>query len=286
MILVTGATGTIGRSAVRELAACGIPFRATTRGDVSAVGTASAVQMDLADRESVATALAGADVVFLNSSQHPEMAAHQCGLVDAAAAAGVRHVVKVSAGSAATGEDKPSWVGRAHAVIEARLADSGMGWTFLRPNYFMQNLLGLAPAIAGGTLPMALDEQRLAPVDARDIAAVAATVLRDPLRHHARVYELTGPEALAPADIADRLSAGVGRPVAHVRPTLEDLRDGAVRAGAPAWIAQHVVELMALYARDGSAGVVSHDVERVSGRAPRSLAAFVADHAPRFGRAT
>jgi uncharacterized protein YbjT (DUF2867 family) len=285
MILVTGATGTIGPSVVAGLIDGGMEFRATTRRDALLGSEQFLVRMDLADRDSVVAALAGVDVVFLNSSQHPEMAAHQGGLIDAAAETGVRHIVKVSAGSAATGPDKPSWVGRAHAAIEARLEASGLGWTVLRPNYFMQNLLGLAPAISEGTLPMALDEHRLAPVDARDIAAAATAVLRDPLPHHARVYEMTGPESLTPADIADGLSAGVGRRVAHVRLTLEELRAGAARAGAPEWIGQHVVELMDLYARDESVGAVSPDVERLIGRAPSSLAKFVADHASTFGRA-
>ncbi|OLS97525.1 hypothetical protein BJF90_10455 [Pseudonocardia sp. CNS-004] len=198
MILVTGATGTIGASVVSGLIDGGMEFRATTRRDALLGSEQFLVRMDLADRDSVVAALAGVDVVFLNSSQHPEMAAHQAGLIDAAAGTGVRHIVKVSAGSAATGPDKASWVGRAHAAIEARLHASGLGWTVLRPNYFMQNLLGLAPAISGGTLPMALDDHRLALVDARDIAAAATAVLRDPLPHHARAYEMTGPESLTP----------------------------------------------------------------------------------------
>jgi NAD(P)H dehydrogenase (quinone) len=285
MILVTGATGTIGRSVVSGLTDAGLEFRATTRQDALVSSEPFLVRMDLGDRDSVAAALDGVDVVFLNSSQHPEMEAHQAGLIDAAAGAGVRHVVKVSAGSAATGPDKPSWVGRAHAAIEARLERSGLDWTVLRPNYFMQNLLGLAPAISGGALPMALGEQRLALVDARDIAAVATAVLSDPHVHRARVYELTGPESLTPADIADRLSAAAGRSVTHVPITLADLRSSTARAGAPEWIRQHVVELMDLYARDESVGVVAPDVEAVTGRAPGTLARFLEDHSTTFGRA-
>jgi NAD(P)H dehydrogenase (quinone) len=285
VILVTGATGTIGRFVVSGLIEAGTEFRATTRQDALPGSAPFLVRMDLEDRDSVEAALRGVDVAFLNSSQHPRMASHQSGLIDAAAEAGVRHVVKVSAGSAATGPDKPSWVGRAHAAIERRLERSGMEWTILRPNYFMQNLLGLAPAISAGALPMALDEHRLAPVDARDIAAVATAVLGDPLPHRARTYELTGPESLTPADIADRLSAGVGRRVTHVPLTLEVLRSSAAAAGAPEWIQQHVVELMDLYAGDESVGVVSKDVERVTGQAPGTLAGFVEDHASTFGRA-
>lgn len=286
MILVTGATGTIGRSVVSRLSDARTPFRATTRQEGLAGSKPFLVRMDLGDRDSVVAALAGVETVFLNSSQHPEMAAQQNGLIDAAAAAGVRHVVKVSAGSVATGADKPSWTGRAHAAVEARLKQSGIGSTILRPNYFMQNLLGLAPAIAAGKLPMALDGQRLALVDARDIAAVATTVLCAPEAHGGRTYELTGPEALTPTEIADRLSAALGTRITHVPLTLEELRSHAARAGAPEWMQRHVMELMHLYACDDSVGLVSQDVERVTGRAGGTLAKFVGDHASRFGNVT
>ncbi|NYI77679.1 uncharacterized protein YbjT (DUF2867 family) [Nocardioides panzhihuensis] len=268
------------------LIAARTPFRATTRQESLVGSDPSLVRMELGDRDSVVAALKGVETVFLNSSQHPEMAAHQSGLIDAAAQAGVRHVVKVSAGSAATGRDKPSWVGRAHAEIEAHLERSGLGSTILRPNYFMQNLLGLAPAIVAGKLPMALQEHRLALVDARDIAAVAAAVLRNPDAHRGRSYEVTGPESLTPADIADLISAGLGKRVNHAPLTLEELRASATRSGAPEWIQRHVVELMDIYARDDSVGLVSHDVELVTGHAPVGLAKFVDDHAPRFGSVT
>lgn len=286
MILVTGATGTIGRSVVSGLIAARTPFRATTRQESLVDSDPSLVRMELGDRDSVVAALKGVEMVFLNSSQHPEMAAHQSGLIDAAAQAGVRHVVKVSAGSAATGPDKPSWVGRAHAAIEAHLERSGLGSTILRPNYFMQNLLGLAPAIAVGKLPMALQEHRLALVDARDIAAAATAVLRNPDAHRGRSYEITGPESLTPVDIAELISAGLGKRVTHAPLTLEELRESATRAGAPEWIQRHVVELMDIYARDDSVGLVSHDVELVTGHAPAGLAKFVDDHASRFGSVT
>ena len=286
MILVTGATGTIGRSVVSRLNDAGTPFRATTRQESIAGSEPYMARMDLGDRDSVVAALKDVETVFLNSSQHPEMALHQSGLIDAAVEAGVRNVVKVSAGSAATGADKPSWVGRAHAEIEAHLERSGLGATILRPNYFMQNLLGLAPEIAAGKLPMALHEQRLAPIDARDIAAVATAVLRDPDTHRGRSYDLTGPESLTPIDIADLISAGLGKRVTHVPLTLDELCASAARAGAPAWIQRHVVELMDIYARDESVGLVSHDVELVTGRTPVRLAKFVKDHASRFGSVT
>ncbi|MGO2110948.1 MAG: NmrA family NAD(P)-binding protein [Pseudoclavibacter sp.] len=286
MILVTGATGTIGQSVVSGLLESGTQFRATTRQAALVGEEPHLVRMDLGDRESFGAVLDGVATVFLNSSQHPDMASHQSDFIAAAAAAGVRHVVKVSAGSAATGPDKPSWVGRAHAAIEQRLDDSGMGWTILRPNYFMQNLLGVAPAIAAGKLPMVLDtDHRLALVDARDIAAVATVALRNPEAHRMRRYDITGDEAMSPIDIAEKLSAGLGHRVAHVPISLDELRSGAARAGAPDWLQLHLAELMQIYASNDSVGVVSNDTKNVTGRTPRALAEFIQDHERIFSQA-
>ncbi|WP_280438189.1 NAD(P)H-binding protein [Nocardia carnea] len=286
MILVTGATGTIGRYVLSALPADGVALRATTRRPEIADAHEHYTLMDLADRSTVEAAVEGVDVVILNSSQHPSMAEHQIGLVEAAQDAGVGHIVKVSAGSAATGVDSRSWVGRAHAAVEARMRSSSSGWTILRPNYFMQNLLTLAPAITAGALPIALRTQRLAVVDARDIAAVAATVARAPRLHHEKIYDLTGPESLTGADMSACLSETMGTEVRHAPLSLDQLRADLAATKMPDWLQEHLVELMSIYAEDPTVGYVSPDVEKVTGRVPRSLRDFARDHSAVFGAAS
>ncbi|MEY9856142.1 NAD(P)H dehydrogenase (quinone) [Catenulispora sp. GAS73] len=282
VILITGATGSIGRALTARLGGrADVEFRTATR-DSGAKRAANHVTMDFADAASVAAALRDVDVVFLNSSQHPDMAALQGTVVEAAREAGVRHIVKVSSGNAFTGPDKPSWVGRAHADVEARIAASGMGWTFLRPRYFMQNLLGLAGPISAGTLPVALADERLAPVDVRDIADVAATILTSPDEHDARVYDLSGPESLTFGDVAKHLTDVLGTPVAHVTPTLQALVASLADAGAPGWQQLHIVEGMTIFATDGSVAEVSPDVELVTGHPAITIERFITDHKAAF----
>jgi uncharacterized protein YbjT (DUF2867 family) len=240
------------------------------------------VRIDFSDRGSIAVGLEGIKRLFLNSGQHPEMASMQGNVVSAARAANVEHIVKVSGGSAVTGADKPSWAGRAHAFVEQEIIDSGIAYTFLRPNYFMQNLLNLAAPIKSGKLPFPLADQRMAIVDARDIGAVAATVLADPSGHAGAVYEITGPEALSLADVAARLSRVAGHDVQHITTPLEATRETMKAAGAPDWLQQHFGEVITIFGSDPTVADVSDAVQRLTGRAPRTVEQFLGDHVDAF----
>lgn len=284
MILVTGATGTIGRALVERLDRRDVAFRAASRNREHEHEHAATnlVAMDFAEPASIAAAMRDVDVVFLNSSQHPDMVELQGNVVDAARRAGVRHIVKVSGGNAFTGPDKPTWVGRAHAQVEAGIVESGMGWTFLRPRYFTQNLLVLAARISGGTLPVPLTHQRLAPVDTRDIAEAAAVILTSPSKHDGRVYDLSGPESLTFDEIADRLSGVLGRKVTHVAPPLEAVVAGLADAGVPEWLRRNLAEGMTIFANDPSVAGVSADIERITGRPAAPVDRFIVDHKAAF----
>ena len=286
-LFITGATGTIGRAVVEELAAAGADYRVCTRDPeklqaLRENGHPGAVA-DFADPASVAAAIEGADVVFLLSSQHPDQATLQGNVVTAATDAGVRHIVKVSGGSAVTGPSTGSFVGAMHAQTERQIVDSGIGWTFVRPNYFMQNLLNLADPIRNGKLPVPLGHQRMAIVDARDVGAVAAAILRDPDLHTGMAYDVTGAEALDFAEIARRLGAALGHEVTHVAPPL----DGAVEAlrakGAPDWLQRHFAEIMTIFGSDASVAKPTSVVRDLTGRPPRRIEDFAADHASALG---
>lgn len=283
-ILVTAATGNIGRAVIADLNARGADFRASSR-DTSEVDTPDAVRVDFADRDSVDAALQGIEVVFLNSGQHPDMEQLQSNVVQAARDAGVGHIVKVSGGAALMGADSASWVGRAHTAVEQRIRESGLAFTFLRPNYFMQNLLNLATPIANGKLPVPLPDQRMAMVDARDIGAVAAAVLADPDSHAGQVYDVTGPEAVSFAEVADALSDRTGSQVQHIAPPVDAAVQQLAANGAPDWLQQHFREIMGIFATDPRMSEVSGVVQRVADRAPRTVGEFIDDHAGVFSPA-
>lgn len=284
MILVTGATGMIGRTLVAQLDEQAVAFRATSRSRDQQSSIPNLVTMDFADPASIAAALDGADVVFLNTAQHPDMTALQGNVVDVAKGAGVQHIVKLSAGNAFVGHDSQSWVGRAHTEIEDQIVDSGLGWTILRPRFFMQNLLAFAGPISEGTLPVPLPDQHIAPVDTRDIAAVATAVLTTPSDHNEQIYDLSGPESVSFDDLAERFSKALGTTVTHVSPPLSAVAEAAAAAGAPEWMQRHRTEGMEIHLTDSTVGEVSPDVERITGRPAIDVDGFIADHQAMFGK--
>jgi len=285
MILVTGATGSVGRGLARELAAQGTPARMITRDAEKAKALEEqgfeVVVGDLERGEDVDRSLKGVESLFLLTSQQPRQAELQGSVVDAAKRAGVKRIVKVSGGSAVNAKESGSWVGRAHWETEQEIKDAGLNYTFLRPNYFMQNLLMLAEPIRNGVLPVPLGDARTAMIDARDVGAVAARILATDGQHDGQVYDLTGAESLGFADVAVRLSRGLGREVRYVDPPLEAAVETMRGRGAPDWLVEHFQQVMTVF-RSGAGAETTPTVEEVLGRPPRTLDEFIADHAEAF----
>jgi uncharacterized protein YbjT (DUF2867 family) len=279
-ILVTGATGTVGRHLIEDLIRRGAPVRALIhdhrkRADLESSG----VQVALAsfeDRDSLERALAGVERLFLLTPPGTDlMVRRQAAVIDAAARVGARHVVKQS--SIAADEPTATGILRAHGEIEDLIEASGLEWTHLRPNWLMQNALGQAGSIATDGTLRAPDVGRITTVDARDIAAVAARVLTEP-GHEGRAYLATGPEAISYAEIAEVYSAELGRPVQWVEETLDEARGTMEAFGLSPELARDTVAILARL-REGGAGTrVSPDVAEVLGREPRSFRQFVRDH--------
>lgn len=191
----------------------------------------------------------------------------------------MRHVVKLSqfAGS----PDSPVRFLRYHAAVEEALRNSGIAWTFLRPNLFMQGLLKFASLIqAKGMFAAPIGEARVSVVDVRDNAAVAAAALTD-VGHEGRTYTLTGPQALTHGDMAARLSAATGREIRFVDATDDHLRDAMAAVGMPAWQIEGLVKDYAHYAR-GEAGSVCNGVTEATGSAARDFDGFARDYAASF----
>ena len=273
MILVTGATGTVGTEVVKALAGRGQRFRAGYRTRPQNVPAGQeAVPLDFEKPETLGPALSGVDTMFLLSSTvAPEAAA-----VRAAKAAGVRRIVKLSVMRSAREEFTfAKW----HRAAERAVEESGLQWTFLRPNGFMQNVVNyMGATIKGqGAFYTSAPDAPIAHIDARDIGAAAARVLSEP-GHEGKAYEMSGPAALTYHEMAAVLTRVLGREIRCVGLSDEDYRAGAIGAGMPEAYADALVDLGRFY-RSGRAAEVTPDVRPLLGRDLIGFEKFAQDHA-------
>lgn len=280
MILVTGATGTIGRALVRDLKARELPFRAFVRSEAKAATLDCDCALgDFDAPETLANALRGIDAVFLNGPAGEQMARQQRSVIEAARSAGVARIVKVSSRGADVSSELS--MARGHGEAERALASSGLAFCVLRPSTFMQNLLRSAGSIrSAGSLFGAYGSGRIAFIDCEDIAACAAAALLD-ARHDGHTYTLTGPEALSYHDVAERCAAALGKPVRYVDLPPAQMREQLQANGLPAPFAETMVKLMIQFAT-GAAAATTSSVTDLLGRPARSLAQFLADNASAF----
>jgi uncharacterized protein YbjT (DUF2867 family) len=212
-----------------------------------------------------------------NSTEQAE--AQQLGFVGLAHAAGLRHIVYLSQLHAA--KDSPVRFLRYHAVVEEALAASGMTFTNLRPNLYMQALLGFGPSIKSESRFFApIGEAPVSIMDVRDIAAVAAIALTEG-GHEGKTYDITGPEALTHGQMASHLSEAIGRRIVFVDVPEQSMRDALIGFGMPPWQADGLLEDYAHYRR-GEASTVSPAVQEVTGKPPRTFAAFARDYRQAF----
>jgi uncharacterized protein YbjT (DUF2867 family) len=281
MIVVTGATGHVGRELVAQLAGSGVAVRAVTRrpGASAFPAGVEVVKGDFDDRASLTAAFRGAEGAFLMSAQavgsapHPT---HDLALVEAAIDAGVTRVVKLSVLDGGATEDP---IGLWHREAEAAVTGSGLDWTLLRPGRFMSNALAWAPMIArGDTVSIPFAFRPAAPIDPADIAAVAAAALTEG-SHHQRAHPLSGPEVLTPADELRILAGILHRDLRLLEPPVETTRSGMIAAG----MAEPVVDAIvarALAGQDGAEALPT--VEQVLGRRPAPFSRWARNHAALF----
>jgi uncharacterized protein YbjT (DUF2867 family) len=277
-LLVTGATGANGTELLKLLSHHGIPARAMVR-KASALADLPGVELVQGDFDDpTSLPLEGVDRAFLvtNSSERAET--QQLAFVEAAKKAGVRHIVKLS--QFAAQEDSPVRFLRYHARVEAAIRESGMEFTFLRPNLFFQGLLGFADLIKSGKLMAPIEEARVSAVDVRDIAAVALAAMTEE-GHSGRTYTITGPESLSHADFAAALALATGHSVDFIPVSTEAFGSALRSFGMPQWQAEGLLEDYAHYNR-GEAETVFPTVEEVTDQAPRKFADFARDYASLF----
>jgi uncharacterized protein YbjT (DUF2867 family) len=279
VILVTTA-GKVGGEASRLLAERGEPVRVLVRDPAKALvlqqaGIKVAVG-DLAVPGTLDQALQDVTTVILVS---PAVPAQEIAVIEAAARAGASHVVKVTSKASA---DSPIARRRGQAAIEAALTASGLGWTLLRNNGYMQNFLMMAPAIAAtDSFAAATGDGRAGHIDARDVAAVAAAIAAAPASHAGRTYWPTGPEALSGAEVAVILSKVLGREITFRPITFEEQRQAMISAGLPEPVAEDNARALALSA-GGEADYVTTDVPDILGRPARSFEQFATEYATAF----
>jgi uncharacterized protein YbjT (DUF2867 family) len=271
MILVTGATGTVGGALCDDLADAPVDVRAAVRSPGTFEGPAEeVVRFDFTDPSTYRGTFAGIDGAFL--VRPPALSRVRRDVVPALAAAvgaGVDHVVFLSV----LGADRNPLV--PHARIESWLDSADLSTTFLRASFFMQNLSTVHRGeIRAGELSVPAGDGRTSLVDARDVAAVAAECLRTGT---SGAYDLTGPAALSYDEVCRQLSAALDHDVSYADPSLTRFLLRQVREDRP--LSQGFV-MAAIYttARLGLADRVTGDVRRVLGREPTPLSTFVRDH--------
>jgi uncharacterized protein YbjT (DUF2867 family) len=275
MMLITGATGTVGREVVRLLSERGEEVRAMARDSSRVEGVA--VRGDFDDPGTLAAAAEGADTLFLLSAPGPAVARHDAAMLAAAEKAGVRKVVKVSAIGTGDLPDAGDW----HLPGERALRSGGMEWTILRPSSYASNALRWAPMIAAGDpVPNTTGAGVQGVVDPRDVAEVAVRALTS-ADHAGTVLTPTGPDLLSVPDMAAILARVIGRPLETADIPLDAYRDGMLAAGMDPAFADVAVNGSRLIAEGGNARLTG-DVERSLGRPPRTFATWAEDHRTAF----
>ncbi|MEV8633142.1 NAD(P)H-binding protein [Streptosporangium sp. NPDC051023] len=280
MIVVTGATGNVGRSLVQALAATGEQVTATSRGISPAdvpVGVTHR-RANLADAQSLRPVFDGADALFLQNGGADAHLLNPQDILDAAKAGGVQRVVLLSSQGVVTRKESPSH-GILMRAIEDAARQSGMDWTILRPGGFNSNTYAWAePVRAARTVTAPFGDVGLPTVDPADIAEVAAVALRED-GHAGQIYELTGPALVTPRQQAEAIGDALGEPVRFVEQTRDQARAQMLR-----FMPEPVVEttLAILGVPTPAEQRVSPDVERVLGRAPRTYSAWAHRNAAIF----
>ncbi|MEU8975296.1 NAD(P)H-binding protein [Streptomyces monashensis] len=272
MIVVTGATGNVGRPLTQALAEAGERVTAVSRHAVAMPDGVRHVAADLAELASVTPALDGAKALFLLLSgdlHAPD--ARPADIIGLAAASGVRRIVLLSSQGVATRPLGPSRV--AMRAMEDALRESGLDWAVLRPGGFASNALAWAESVrTQRTVGAPFGDVGVPVIDPADIAEVAAACLLDD-RNIGEVYELTGPEVITPRQQAEAIAAALGSPVRFHELTRDEARS-VMTEFVPVELADDTLDIIS--APNPAELRISPDVARVLGRAPRPFDGWVA----------
>ena len=272
-LAVTGSTGGLGGIVARQLAAAGSAQRLLVRdaGRAPGLENAPAVVCSYSDAPAARAALEGVKVLFMvSAAETADRVQQHCAFVDAAAEAGVQHVVYTSFYGAAP--DATFTLARDHYATEEHLRESGMDYTLLRDNFYLDFL----PLLTGedGVIRGPAGEGSFSAVSREDVARSAVAVLRDPAIHKGTTYNLTGPEELTLAEAARILTEGTGRNVSYRPETVDEAYASRASYGAPPWQVDAWISTYTAMAAGEMAGI-SPDVHGLTGQDPISLAGFL-----------
>jgi len=280
MICISGAGGTVGSEVLKQLESTNTRFRVAHfskgKADRARASGIDAVVIDYNRPDTLEDAFGGCDKLFLLGPNVLEQTGLELNAVKAAKASGVRHIVKQSV----MGADEDSYsLAKIHRPVERAIESSGLAWTFLRPNSFMQNVVTFMSETIRAEMAFysASGNAKISHVDVRDIAAVAVHALTGG-NHEGRAYTLTGPEALTYEKISGELSAALGRTITHVSLPPADLKQGMLSGGMPEELADRMLDLER-YFRDGRASNISDDIKLVTGNNPRCFRNFLRETA-------
>jgi uncharacterized protein YbjT (DUF2867 family) len=279
MILITGASGNVGREVLKQAVLAGLRVRAAyqvLKRDSVPDGV-EAVCVDFNQPQTLAAALAGVEKVFLVGPPTDQLIPLERKAVDVIARSQVRHLVKLSAMG---GRD--AIFPRQHGESEDYIRSIGVPHTFVRPNGFMQNLVNYsAPSIKTiGKFYGSEGDGEVSLIDVSDVAAAIVKVLSDD-SHIGATYTLTGPEAMDNNQVAQKLSEVLGREIQFVNLPPDDLKTALISAGVSEWNAEALIDLQRLY-REGKASAVTEDVRKILDRKPRSLTQFLIENRGAF----
>jgi uncharacterized protein YbjT (DUF2867 family) len=268
-VLVTGATGVLGKAVVKAAIDGRLSVRQAVRNQTKAIPNLEAVRLDYADPTTINPALAGISAIVLMAPPlDPNAPALLAPVIAAAKAATIQHIVFISAFGVNHNEQAPL------RVVEHLLMDSGIPFTIVRPNFFMENFSEgfLTPGIRGqNAIFLAAGEGKTSFISANDIAAVVVTSLQQSLV--GKEFDLTGPAALDHAEVAKVISEASGRTVVYHSLTEQQMLDGARAQGMPDPVVAYLGLLYSLV-RAGLAAGVSNDFQAVTGREPTRFQSF------------
>ncbi len=281
MILITGASGNVGSEVLKQAVAAGLKIRAAYQTEQKAAEAPAGVEtvlMDYGKPATIRSALEGMERVFLVGPPSRDLPAMEANFITAVKSeGGKQHIVKLSAMGG-----KEAIFPRQHAESEENILASGLRYTFIRPNGFMQNFVNYNSGTisAQNAFYGCQKDGRVSHVDVRDIAAATVKVLSGP-GHEGRAYTLTGPEALSSAEIAEKFSRHLGRRITYVDLPPAEFRKALSSVGSPEWSADALIDLMRYY-REGKAALIDSSLEKLTGRKPHDFDRFIDDYASAF----
>jgi uncharacterized protein YbjT (DUF2867 family) len=278
-ILVTGATGNVGSAVLGNLGTTDVDLRALAHDESKARSLkdrgVEAVVGELLEPETLIPALEGVSTVLLITPIHPEQVTQATNVIEAAKESGNDpRIVRLSVHQAS--HEAPSRNSRQHAQIEDELRSSGLPYTLLRPQSFMQNTLVTARTVASeGKIYQPFKDGKLGMIDAWDIGEVAAKVLTEE-GHEGAVYTLTGPAAISFYEVAEALSEVLGKEVRYVDISLEDAKRAMLNMGLSEWRADVLIEYAKAHS-EGYSNFTTQDVEQLTGQPATSYKEFATD---------